>query len=124
MPENYTSEDSGPSTTRIFYNGNSKVIRRLCQIINSVARLGTSHTTAFYGDLGQEAYEHSQTRGNPHGTTISDLGIESIQRQIDLLLESVGTTETWICHVDDAEFTDHDGNELVFGVGSNLLKWH
>lgn len=118
------SEYSETSKTKIFYNGNSKVIRRLCQIINSVARLGTSHTTAFYGDLGQEAYEHSQTMGNPHGTSLSDLGIESIQRQIDLLTEAVGASESWICHMDDAQITDHDNNEFVFGVGSNLLKWH
>ena len=36
--------------------------------------LGTGHTNAFYGDLGQIAYEHSQATGNPHGLTVSDIG--------------------------------------------------
>jgi len=118
------SDYNKTSTTKVYYNGSSKVIKRLCQIINSVAKLGTTHTTAFYGDLGQEAYEHSQTKGNPHGTTLADLGIENIQRQIELLMDAVGSLNTWICHEDDMEFIDHEGNNLVFVTGSDLLKWH
>ena len=118
------SEYAHTSTTKVYYNGSSKVIKRLCQIINSVARLGTTHATAFYGDLGQEAYDHSQTTGNPHGTTLADLGIENIQRQIDLLMDAVGSLDFWICHEDNYEFIDHDGDNLVFVSGSNLLKWH
>lgn len=38
--------------------------------------LGTTHNTAFYGDFGQKAYEHSQTTGNPHETTYTDVGAE------------------------------------------------
>lgn len=38
--------------------------------------LGNDHNTAFYGDFGQKAYEHSQTRGNPHETTYTDVGAE------------------------------------------------
>lgn len=120
LPSDYNKT----STTKVYYNGSSKVIKRLCQIINSVAKLGTSHTTAFYGDLGQEAYDHSQTKGNPHGTTLADLGIENIQRQIELLMDAVGSLNKWICHDDDAEFVDHEGNNLVFVTGSDLLKWH
>lgn len=110
--------------TKINYNGSSKVIRRLCEIINTVARLGTKHDEAFYGDLGQEAYDHSQTIGNPHQTTLADLGIENIQRQIDLLMEAVGSLDYWVNHDDGDNFIDHDGDYLVFLSGSNLLKWH
>lgn len=112
------------STTKVYYNGSSKVIKRLCQIINSVAKLGTTHTTAFYGDLGQEAYDHSQMKGNPHNLTLADLGIENIQRQIELLMDTVGSRDTWRCHDGDDEFTDHDGNTIVFVFGSDLLKLH
>lgn len=117
------TEYAHTSTTKIYYNGSSKVIRRLCQIINSVARLGTTHDKAFYGDLGQEAYDHSQTVGNPHGTTLADLGIENIQRQIDLLMETVGSLDYWIDYNEDS-FVDHEGDELAFVTGSDLLKWH
>lgn len=118
------TEYARTSTTKIYYNGSSKVIKRLCQIINSVARLGTTHDKAFYGDQGQEAYEHSLTVGNPHGTTLADLGIENIQRQIDLLMDAVGSLDYWIDHENDDSFIDHEGDYLVFVSASNLLKWH
>lgn len=39
--------------------------------------LGTTSTTAFFGDKGNDAYTHSQiTNGNPHGTTASDVGAD------------------------------------------------
>ena len=38
--------------------------------------LGTTHTTAYYGDLGKIAYDHSQSTGNPHVTTYTDVGAE------------------------------------------------
>lgn len=47
------------------------------QISNSLA-LGTTHTTAYYGDLGQTAYNHSQiTNGtNPHNTTADNVNLK------------------------------------------------
>ena len=37
--------------------------------------LGTTASTAYYGDKGQAAYDHSQiTSGNPHGTTAAQIG--------------------------------------------------
>ena len=113
-----------PDPNKINYNGKSKVIKRLCELINKAARLGTTHDTAFYGDLGQEAYDHSQTIGNPHQTTLEDLGAGKFQKQIEMLLEAVGSTDDWICHGDNYGFIDHDGDQLVFMSGSNLLMWH
>ena len=113
------------TTTKIYYNGNSKVIRHLCQIINNVAKLGTTHTTAFYGDLGMTAYEHSQrVSGNPHNVSLAELGIENVPRQITMILDTIGSLDQWICHGDRAEFIDHEGDQLVFVSGSNLLAWH
>lgn len=114
------------SNTKIFYNGSSKVIRRLCQIINNVSRLGVSHDTAFYGDLGQEAYEHSQIQsGNPHNVTLEELGIKNIKNQMDLVLDAIGSLDMWACHANEATyFVDHEGDYLVFMVASNLLAWH
>lgn len=37
-------------------------------------QLGVESYNAFWGDKGQTAYEHSQTSGNPHGTTAEDIG--------------------------------------------------
>ena len=47
------------------------------QISESLA-LGTTHTTAYYGDYGQTAYNHSQiTNGtNPHNTTADNVNLK------------------------------------------------
>lgn len=37
-------------------------------------QLGETETTAYRGDRGKTAYDHSQTTGNPHGLTATDIG--------------------------------------------------
>jgi hypothetical protein len=113
----------------IEYTGTSKVIRRLCERINNVALLGVEHNEAFYGDLGNEAYLHSQKEsGNPHHVTLEDLGIENIPRQMQMVLESIGAVDSWIDYnLDQGDyiyFADHDDDMLVFRSTSNLLAWH
>ena len=110
---------------KIIYNGSSKVIKRIVDKLNNwtSAMLGTTHDTAYYGDLGQTAYEHSQTTGNPHGLTLDDLGIENIPRQIASMGEAIGSIDYWQDH-DETQFVDHDGDELVFHTEAQLLGWH
>ena len=44
------------------------------EISPSIA-LGETSSTAYRGDRGKAAYDHSQiTSGNPHGTTADDVG--------------------------------------------------
>jgi hypothetical protein len=44
-------------------------------VIASSLALGETESTAYRGDRGKIAYDHSQiTEGNPHGTTFSDVG--------------------------------------------------
>lgn len=38
--------------------------------------LGETSTTAYRGDRGKEAYDHSNVTGNPHGTTYQDVGAD------------------------------------------------
>ena len=40
--------------------------------------LGETSSTAYRGDRGKTAYDHSQTTGNPHGTTKSDVGLGNV----------------------------------------------
>lgn len=47
-------------------------------VIGNDLALGTTSSTAFRGDLGQMAYEHSQTTGNPHGVSASDVGLGNV----------------------------------------------
>ena len=44
------------------------------EISKSLA-LGETSLTAYRGDRGKTAYDHSQTTGNPHNTSLSDLGV-------------------------------------------------
>lgn len=40
--------------------------------------LGETSTTAYRGDRGAAAYDHSQATGNPHGTSKADVGLGSV----------------------------------------------
>jgi hypothetical protein len=44
----------------------------------STLQLGETSTTAYRGDRGKIAYDHSQTAGNPHNTSKSDIGLANV----------------------------------------------
>lgn len=45
--------------------------------------LGETSTTAYRGDRGKTAYDHSQATGNPHNTAIADIsGLQTILNTI------------------------------------------
>ena len=46
--------------------------------------LGETSSTAYRGDRGKIAYDHSQTTGNPHGTTKTDIGLGNVDNTSDL----------------------------------------
>ena len=46
--------------------------------------LGETSSTAYRGDRGKMAYDHSQTTGNPHGTTKTDIGLGNVDNTSDL----------------------------------------
>lgn len=45
-------------------------------VISDTIALGETSATAYRGDRGKTAYDHSQVTGNPHGTTASDVGAQ------------------------------------------------
>lgn len=134
----------------IDYNGKSKVIKRICYLINnytskiqdvrrndvsvldedtgianvSVPELGTGAGEAYPGNLGDAAYQHSLlTQGNPHHVTAEDLGLETLQDQINALAEAIGTVSYWQDH-DGTFITDHDGENLQFHTVARILEYH
>jgi len=119
---------ANPFKYRINYTGSSKVIRRIVDRLNNIeaAMLGTRHDEAFYGDWGNEAYEHSQLReGNPHNVTLDDLGIADVPRQLALLADLVGSEDYWVTHETETEYIiDHNGDNLVLVSAARLLAWH
>ena len=46
--------------------------------------LGETESTAYRGDRGKIAYDHSQITGNPHGTTKADIGLGNVDNTSDL----------------------------------------
>ena len=48
-------------------------------VMSSSLALGETSSTAYRGDRGKIAYDHSQTTGNPHGTTKADIGLGNVQ---------------------------------------------
>lgn len=99
---------------KIEYTGSSKLIRRIVDRLNNVAILGTTHDTAYYGDQGEAAYQHSLlTSGNPHRVNLDDLGIGNIKSQIAALLEATGSSANWTLHDKGYELIDHEGNSLA-----------
>lgn len=46
--------------------------------------LGETSETAYRGDRGKIAYDHSQTTGNPHNTTKGDIGLGNVDNTSDL----------------------------------------
>ena len=46
--------------------------------------LGETSSTAYRGDRGKIAYDHSQATGNPHNTTKSDIGLGNVENTSDL----------------------------------------
>ena len=45
--------------------------------------LGETSSTAYRGDRGKIAYDHSQATGNPHNTTPSDIGLGNVENTKD-----------------------------------------
>ena len=51
--------------------------------ISSSLALGETSSTAYRGDRGKIAYDHSQTTGNPHSTTKADVGLGNVDNTAD-----------------------------------------
>lgn len=60
--------------------------------LNPSLALGETSQTAYRGDRGKIAYDHSQATGNPHGTTADDVGALSQDAADDRYLQLSGGT--------------------------------
>lgn len=103
-----------------------KTTARIMELINNFegVELGEEHDKAYYGDLGKEAYEHSQIKsGNPHHVTADDLGLGTIQDQINALMEALGTRGSWQSR-DGDWMVDHEGRMIQFHTVARILGYH
>lgn len=137
----------------IKYNGESKVIKRICELLNSelvhvldvkvndesvvdedgiaqilVPLLGDEEGQAYPGPLGKEAHDHSlTTEGNPHCVTAEDLGLGNVLDQLHAIMDTLGLSWSWITQ-NDEHIVDHNGDRIIFhGVGpedTHNILWH
>lgn len=52
--------------------------------ISGGVTLGETSSTAYRGDRGKTAYDHSQASGNPHSTTKADVGLGNVDNTSDV----------------------------------------
>lgn len=88
--ENKTSFPTAGEAGKIYVDKDTNLTYRwsgtaYVEISPSLA-LGETSSTAFAGDKGKVAYDHSQRAGNPHGTTIAD--ISGLQSTLDTKVPS------------------------------------
>lgn len=88
--ENKTSFPTAGEAGKIYVDKNTNLTYRwsgtaYVEISPSLA-LGETSSTAFAGDKGKIAYNHSKKTGNPHGTKIAD--ISSLQSTLDAKVPS------------------------------------
>lgn len=89
--EEYTSLSAFPPTGedgKIYVAENSNLTYRWSGSgyvpLNPTLALGETSQTAYRGDRGKTAYDHSQiTTGNPHGTTAADVGAVPTARTVN-----------------------------------------
>ena len=74
--------------------------------ISASLALGETSSTAYRGDRGKIAFDHSQTTGNPHGTTKADIGLGNVNNTSDL----------------DKPISTATQNALVDGLATKLEK--
>ena len=85
-------------------------------VISETIALGTTSSTAFRGDYGQIAYEHSlKTSGNPHNVTKADIGLGNVENKTsaeilgELTKEKVNTLIGYVPASQDVATSLKDG---------------
>ena len=109
----YTTQITGESSKIYVDLSTNKVYRwsgsAFTEISASLA-LGETSSTAYRGDRGKTAYNHSQkTSGNPHNVTKADVGLGNVDNTSDLDKPISTATQTAL----DAT---HDASNITSGV--------
>lgn len=84
--------------------------------ISASLALGETSATAYRGDRGKIAYDHSQATGNPHATTPSDIGAAPLAGAEVLIHSDFGrsaTTDVW-----QSAFTNNTAAGLQLAANS------
>lgn len=84
--------------------------------INAKVDLGETSSTAYRGDRGKVAYDHSQTTGNPHGTTKANISLGNVDNTSDANKPVSTATQTALNAKQDK--ITNTANRLFYGSGT------
>lgn len=76
--ENVIPPESGKSWIDVASNKSYRWTGSVYSRVDEGIQLGETSGSAYRGDRGKTAYDHSQTPGNPHGTTKGDVGLSNV----------------------------------------------
>lgn len=84
--------------------------------------LGETETTAFRGDHGKAAYDHSLLAGNPHGTTYSQVGADKAGASDEALASAKGYADEKMTasYQNATAYTDQQISYLINGAPEDL----
>lgn len=84
------------ATSDIYYKNNTLTWSLKGQLGggSSILALGETSGTAYRGDRGKTAYDHSQATGNPHNVTKSDIGLANVDNTSDANKPISSATQT------------------------------
>lgn len=110
-----TGQQSTPITDVIYVNTKDSTVWRwtgtsMVQLQGGLV-LGTTATTAYRGDHGLIAYQHSQVQGNPHNTQIGDIPQlqTNLNNKAGIRLDNV---------VNDLTSTEQNAFRIKIGAGT------
>ena len=85
--------------------------------VDEGVQLGETSNSAYRGDRGKDAYDHSQlTSGNPHNVTASDVGLGNVDNTADEDKPISTAMRTALnSKADDSDVVHTTGNETVAG---------
>jgi hypothetical protein len=89
--------------------------------ISSSVALGETSSTAYRGDRGKIAYDHSQTTGNPHGTTKNDIGLGNVDNTSDTNKPISTATQTALNLITNVNWLGDYNNGYTYTVGDGVM---
>lgn len=108
---------------KVYYEGESKALKRIAEVLNRKPETGEGHEDAYYGDYSKEAYEHSQLRsGNPHNVTQADLGLERVLDEINAIMQAIGAMDYWESN-NHGYITDDEEEKIEFETSARILEY-
>lgn len=124
--ENYAALPTTGEAGKIYVTKNDNKTYRWSgsgyAIISDTIAIGETSATAYRGDRGKTAYDHSQASGNPHSTSKNDVGLGNVPNT-DTTNPANITQNSTHRFVSDAEKTVWNGGSSAAVIAQELFDY-